>query len=150
MAYEDIGKVDITLPASADLSASQYKFVKINTSGEAEVATARGEKVIGVLQNKPSAAGEAATVRVWGVSKVQAAEALAAGDFICTSAAGQAAKVAAAATGTGHTDTSDAGSTTDPLRGSHVMGIVVLGAGAAGRIASVLVNPMGAVPTTAV
>lgn len=151
MAYEGIGQVCITLPAGADLSAAanQYKFVEITTAGKVTVANAAGEKVVGVLQNKPKS-DEPATVCVWGVTKVRADETLDEGDLIATSADGEAKKVAAAASGTGHVDTSDAGAATDPVKGSFVMGIVIGAGGAAGTYATALLNPMGAVPTTAV
>lgn len=51
----------ITLPAAADLSASQFCFVKLDGSANAALAGA-GEDAIGVLQNKPTALGRAATI----------------------------------------------------------------------------------------
>lgn len=84
MAYADQGAVDITLEAGADLSADQYKVVALATDGQIDVAAAaRGDIVIGVLQNTPSAAGQAATVRVSGVSKVIAGEAVEEGAELC-------------------------------------------------------------------
>tara|TARA_Y100000590_G_scaffold401512_1_gene486426 strand:- start:118 stop:492 length:375 start_codon:yes stop_codon:yes gene_type:complete len=69
MAYSESATV-ITLPASADLSASQYCFVSVNTSGEVELSGDDGNPV-GILQNKPSAQGRAAEVLIAGVSKIK-------------------------------------------------------------------------------
>lgn len=149
MAFDSGFNVDVTVLAGADISGSQYKFLEI-TSDEVTVANASGEKALGVLQNKPDAQGKPAQVRVLGISKIQSDEALAVGDLIATSADGQAKKVAAAASGTGHTNTSDTGSATDALLGAFVMGIVLQASGAAGELATAFIFPMGAVPTTAV
>lgn len=62
---------NITRPAGADLSTTgQYRFVELNGSGQVTVCNAAGELSLGVLQNAPSAAGQAATVAVDGVIKV--------------------------------------------------------------------------------
>ena len=51
MAYETIG-IDIgTFTASADLSSSQYYFVKMSAEGTVTVCAAVTDKPIGVLQN---------------------------------------------------------------------------------------------------
>ena len=50
MAYEIANSaVKITLVAGADLSAKQYYFVKINSSGEAVACSGATDKPIGVL-----------------------------------------------------------------------------------------------------
>ena len=67
MAFE-LPNFVITLPAAADLSAKQFYFVKIDTSGQAALAATTGEAVIGVLQNKPTQ-GQAAQVMVQGITK---------------------------------------------------------------------------------
>lgn len=69
MAYSE-NQTNITLPASTDLSASQYCFVSINTSGQVELSGDDGNPV-GILQNEPSAQGEAAEVLIAGVSKIK-------------------------------------------------------------------------------
>lgn len=51
----------LTLPANADLSASQFCAVDINASGRVVVASAGG-RVIGVLYTKPTLLGMACTV----------------------------------------------------------------------------------------
>lgn len=89
MAYEE-GLRCITVPANADLSSSQYSFVKLtNASGKGRAAlTGNGESALGVLQNKPSAAGDASTVGVRGVSKLKLGGAVTAGDPVSSDASG--------------------------------------------------------------
>jgi hypothetical protein len=76
----------ITVPADADLSASQWKFVKLNSDGEAIICTSAGEQAIGVLCNKPDAAGRAAEVQIGGVARVLLGDTVAAGDKVMTNA----------------------------------------------------------------
>jgi len=70
MVYE-IDTLDISLLAAGDLSSYQYRFVKLSADNTVDVC-GNGEQAIGVLQNKPTAAGQAARVRVFGVSRVAA------------------------------------------------------------------------------
>ncbi len=87
-----------TFEASADLSAHQYKAVKINSSGQLELAGA-GEAAIGILYTKPSAAGQAASVAVSGeVYMLVGGTALATGARVASLAGG----VAGVSTTTGH------------------------------------------------
>ena len=88
MAYSD-KSIKITLPAASDLSASQYCMVVINTSGQVELSGDDGNSV-GILQNKPSAAGRAAEVLVYGVSKLKAGATVRAGYNVGSGASGQA------------------------------------------------------------
>lgn len=125
MAYEIPG-FSVTVPAGADLSTQQFRFVSLNASGQAvNPATTAMTVPFGVLQNKPNASGAAAQVMISGVSKLQmAASTLAAGDFVGASTAGQ---------GFG-------GST----NGFYKAGIIMSGSsGAAGRIVTVLLHPFG-------
>lgn len=69
MSYDE-GLRTISLPANADLSAAQFKFGVINTSGRIEVGNAAGEACHGIIQDKPVAAGEPTKFGVRGVSKV--------------------------------------------------------------------------------
>jgi len=89
VAYE-IPLFSITLPAAADLSAHQYKFVKLNSSGQVAAIAAATDIPLGVLQDKPNAAGAAAEVAVIGVTKLQGDADLVRGNLIGTSADGQA------------------------------------------------------------
>lgn len=68
MAYE-MDVLDVSLLAAADLSTYQYRFMKLTADNTVNVCGA-GEQAIGVLQNKPTGAGQAARVRVFGVSRI--------------------------------------------------------------------------------
>jgi hypothetical protein len=97
MAYE--GKLE-TIPgltAAGDLSADQFKFVTIGASGVARNVT-NGGYVDGVLQDKPAAAGRAATVANGGVSKTVAGAAVAKGAKVMSDATGRAVTAADVAT----------------------------------------------------
>ena len=70
MAYDNAGgAISITLKAAADLSSSQFLFVKTDADGKVNVCTALTDRPIGVLQNKPTS-GQAATVMVVGLTKI--------------------------------------------------------------------------------
>lgn len=83
-----------SLPSNADLSSGngQFRFVDINSSGEAVIPTAAG-KAVGVRQNKPQA-GEATTIVSSGIVFVEAGETVAIGEWVktmgATTAAGKA------------------------------------------------------------
>jgi hypothetical protein len=122
MAYE-IPLFSITLPAQGDLSAKQFYFVKVNSSGQAEVCSANTDIPVGVLQNAPSAAGQAAEVMVVGISKVSGDADLTKGNQIGTSADGQAAAYVAG------TDTT-----------KYIVGQVIEDNGAAAGLVTALIN----------
>lgn len=70
MAYEISNySVKVSLVAGADLSSSQYKFVKLNSSGQVIAVAAATDRPIGVLQNNP-ASGGVAEVLVSGGTKL--------------------------------------------------------------------------------
>lgn len=138
----DIPVLDITLIAAGNLAASQYMAVKVDALGQADLAGA-GEPCIGILQNKPGL-GEAAQVRVYGVTDMVAGAPIAPGAPVAADAA-HCAKAAVLSA----VDTSDAGVAADPVIGSNVIGIALTGAAAPGEIISVLLTHGGAVPTTA-
>lgn len=79
--------IDITVPAAADLSGVQFRAMIIDTNGQGTTSGANG-KVIGILQNKPAAAGRAAQIRIVGVSKLQGGAAFAEQDYIASNAQG--------------------------------------------------------------
>lgn len=62
----------ITCEAGADLSTLQHHFVVMASDGQVDNVQSAGGDADGVLLNKPSAAGRAATVQVGGVAKVKA------------------------------------------------------------------------------
>lgn len=116
MAWE-LPVLDLSLEAGADLSAKQFYLVKLDSSGRVVLAGA-AERAIGVLQNKPLA-GEAAQVRVLGVSKVISGYSFGVGTVLASDSAGKAV----------------ASSSAKPI------GISLEAAGAANQIVSVLVIP---------
>jgi hypothetical protein len=117
MAYENQVQ-SITLVAAADLSAKQYRVVKIDSNGKAAMSDA-DDLGIGILQNNPGS-GQPATVGYSGVSKALAGGTIAAGARVTSDANG--ALIAASSAG-------DA-----------VVGVAVTGA-ASGDLFPVLINP---------
>jgi hypothetical protein len=93
MAFEGPMICDGSRAAGGDLSSSQYKFVKLNSSGQVVSIAANTDIPYGILQNAPASGGQA-TVALCGVSKVQGDADLAKGNVIGTSADGQAAAYA--------------------------------------------------------
>jgi len=86
MAIKAVG-TDISVVAGADLSAQQFRGVKVNSSGLAVVANATDLNQIGVLQNNPGN-GQTGTIRITGVTKAKAGGTVAAGDRVTTDANG--------------------------------------------------------------
>lgn len=88
MAFEQ--DVDtITVPASADLSASQYCFMYVDSNGQLAVSSAGG-KMAGVLQDKPSAAAAPGALGYEGVTKVRAGGTCTKGAYAASDSAGRA------------------------------------------------------------
>lgn len=85
MAYEEALKT-ISYPASGDLSASQYCFVHV-TGSQLAVSGVAGNP-IGVLQDKPAAAGRPGSVAVEGVTKVRAGGSITVGAEVVCGASG--------------------------------------------------------------
>jgi len=84
-------RVVVSFPASADLSAYLYHIVYINSSGEVALAATKATQSFGVLQNKPTAAGQPAEVCVLGGTKLRAGDTLSAGGiFMADTATGHA------------------------------------------------------------
>lgn len=120
MPFDGTG-VDITLPAGSDMSSHQYKFVTLDSSGYATVCSNATATIVGVLQNKPAAAGRGARVRIAGISLFKFGAAVVAGNMI-----------SAMNDGTGQTTTTD---------GNAVGGIALVGVGASADISSLLLRP---------
>ncbi len=101
MAWEKDGFTIPALMANGDMSSDQFKCVVMDTSTDnyVDLCDADGEVILGVLQNKPDAAGKVAEVRAIGVTKVVAGETLTRGMFWGTDTAGKAKQVEATATG---------------------------------------------------
>lgn len=133
--------VCITRIAGADLRTKQYYAVKQNSDGEVVVAAA-GEKALGILQNAPNE-NQAATVAVAGISKWVAGGVVAPDADVASDASGKAKTAVANVVDT------QAGSATDPVLGSYVLGRnLTLANSADGQIIEVLITHTGATPGT--
>lgn len=140
----------ISLAAAADLSTKQYYAVTVNSSGTVELCDAAGESVTGILQNDPTS-GQIATVAVGGISKGILGGTVASGAMVKTNSSGKFVSASAAVVDTTESLSGNAesvGSATDPVIGSYVFGIAVVG-GVSGDIGQILITHMGAIPTTA-
>jgi hypothetical protein len=69
--------------------------VAINSSGNAILPTGASAPVVGILQNDPSAAGQAATIRRFGDSKMKLGGTVAPGDNVRVDSAGRAVTASA-------------------------------------------------------
>ena len=122
-SYEIPGFKLGTLKAGADLSSTgQYRFVKLDGSGDVVLCAAITDKPIGVLQNDPKL-GEEAEIMVDGVTKLEADSAVAVGDEIGTSADGQG-------------DTIVSGTDTTVFK----VGVALQAAGSAGVLFACMIN----------
>jgi hypothetical protein len=122
MAYEVPGFKLGTLVAGEDLSGKQYYFVEVAADGDVELGDAVTDRVIGVLQNKPTA-GQECEIMVTGVSKIRQAASINPGVAVGTDAAGLAA----------------ANATTTGI----VKGIMLENGGAANAYGSILLGAQG-------
>jgi hypothetical protein len=93
MSQYNSGKT-ITCEVSADLSSKQYCFMKLGTDGRVTYSTATTDKIVGVLQDDPDAAGKGGNVMVDGCSKMIAGTVIAVGNFLTTNNAGKAVPIA--------------------------------------------------------
>jgi len=79
MAWE-LSLFDVSLESGEDLSNAQFLAVALNSNGK--VVKAKSDTLpIGILQDKPKE-GQAANVRMLGISKVVAGGAIAIGDVL--------------------------------------------------------------------
>ncbi len=88
------------LLAGADLSTHQFKFVQFELkagAGKVVLAATAGQRVLGVLQDKPTADGQACVVAGSGISKVVAGGPMLPGEYLATSNAGLAVTTATTA-----------------------------------------------------
>jgi hypothetical protein len=81
---------NISVPASGDLSAAQYLIMDVNSSGQLATVATKGAKMVGVLQDKPAAAGRAGALAIAGKTKVVLGATVAAGAAVIADAAGKA------------------------------------------------------------
>lgn len=124
--------LEITIPASGDLSADQYRCVSINSSGSAVNApggtASSGTPIIGIQTNKPGAAGRGTRITISGVEKLECAAAWAPGDAITalSGAAGRGSPISVGGLNSGT---------------GWIVGIAVTSTGASGDIGEVMVLP---------
>lgn len=123
MAYENSLQC-VSFEAGQDLSAKQYYFVSLASDGQID-PTGDGASAVGVLQNAPASAGDAASVAIGGITKVVAGGTIAAGGAVASSATGTAVAATTA--------------------GDVILGTAVTG-GASGETISIVFQPRGAVP----
>lgn len=109
--------------AAGDLTTSKFKFVKMSGATIVAVAAAT-DAGVGVLQNKVSAAGEAGTVMISGVTRVYSGAAITAGAKVYLDSTGRVTTVAQA---------------------GQLVGIAEQAATAADQLIAVLLKPLGAV-----
>ena len=138
------GILPVAMLAQASFANKRGYFVYVNTSGQAQIASSAGQKVMGVLLDEPSAADRGATVAFMGRARAIAGSGgVTMGDLIKTNASGLAVPASLAVT-----NTSDGGSATDPLIGSYVVGMA-LETAAEGEYFDLLLTHSGAVAYTA-
>jgi len=94
MAYEG-QQLTHSFEASASLTTSQYKAVKMSGDDTVSVVAAVADIPCGILQNNPASGGEA-VVCFMGMTKVSSDEALSRGNALGNASDGQAAVVAGA------------------------------------------------------
>jgi len=78
----------ITLKAAGDLSASQYEAMKMSAPLTVTVCSATTDSCIGILQNDPNAANEAAELGIGGRLKAKVGATVADGDRLGPAADG--------------------------------------------------------------
>ena len=125
MAFEGLQVKYPGLLAGADLSAAgtQYKFVKLNSSGAVVLCSVAGERAHGVLQDTP-ANGAPANVSGPGITKVRAGGSITAGNYLTADPSGFAITAAALST-------------------HSINGIALEAAGASGQLISMLQGYFG-------
>lgn len=115
----------ISFAAGADLSSNQFRIMGIAADGQIDAETDGGADnpgIVGILQNKPTAAGQGAEVAVGGISKFEAGAAVDEGEWVVPVAGGRGSALAAGGS-------------------SYVVGLCVGGASGSGAIGEVLVMP---------
>ena len=76
-------QIVITLKAEADLSAYQYRCVRIQNAGYGTLTTgSTTDNVLGIQQNKPAGRDRELKVCIDGLTKVYSGESIGVGDFV--------------------------------------------------------------------
>lgn len=133
MAFENGSVYIVGAEAAADYrtTSKQWYLMKKNSSDKRyALCDTDGEMFMGILQNKPGAAGDAADIMAFGVSKAVAGEVLTPGMLFGTDSSGRAKQVE-------HTNT---GADVGDYYGGHV----IVGAAAANELCTVFMGvPQG-------
>lgn len=138
VAFENNVGMDIGLPTQVDLSASQFYFGLLNSTGLVTVA-GLSQHALGVIQDGPvgtASIPKNCTIRYGGISKIVCGGTFVAGDLVSCDASGRAVKYTGATVFTG---------TPYILSGTFVLG-QALAAGALTSpvsLSTIIVNPMG-------
>lgn len=121
MAHDGPNTSIVALKSAADLSAAeaQYRAVKLDANGDVIAASAQGERVLGILYNKP-AVGHEADVRI-GQCLCKAGAAVNEGDPLTVQADGDLEPAAT---------------------GDFVVGVAITAAGGAGEYFTALIQPV--------
>lgn len=115
----------IGYPASADLSSNQFRIVNIDGNGQLAALANGNTPPLGVLLNKPNAAGREGEVAIEGSDvKLEAGAVLNEGDLVVPVAGGRGSAINGTASGT-----------------TWVVGICTQPASGSAAIAGVLVRP---------
>jgi hypothetical protein len=61
----------VSMIAGVDLSTKQYRFVDLASDGQIDPVASANGRAVGVLQNKPAAAGREATVAIAGITVIE-------------------------------------------------------------------------------
>lgn len=77
------------MPTGTASAGNQYKAVKVTGAHQVGLASAVTDSIVGILQNKPQNAGNAATVAIRGVSKVRVSTTVTAGNPVYLAADGR-------------------------------------------------------------
>lgn len=132
MAYET-PVLDMTFPASADLSTKQFLATDLDANGRVIIVAAAGSRVLGVLQDKPTAIDQGCQIRLAGITKMISGGAITVGDLVASDNAGKGKTASALVQATG--------------AASNVLGIALTGA-ANGDAFPVFLTLAGIKPTS--
>lgn len=139
---QQLGAMDVFVVTAADLSAKQYLFVALDSSGLLVLASTAGMIALGVLLNAP-ASGAVGIVRRRGPCRVIFSAAVATNTLVAVTATSGKAKSAV----TTKCDASGS-SATAALTGSFCMGMTLEASTGDADAALIDVHPSGALPGT--
>ena len=135
MAFETNVGLDTTVLVNTDMSANQFHFVTLQSTGFAILSTA-GQRATGVQQDNPvgtTAVPLRSEMRYGGISKIIAGGSFNEGDLLSSDSTGRAVKYTPASVFTG---------TPYTVSGTQVLG-VALQAGTVGITSTILLGASG-------